>query len=131
MLLIKLYFCLYDTYELKYLAKAHAGCERVNGTECGDEGTASQSVLQNRGKPPPMSYGTLETTCSPIPTVELMYQRKVIMIVICSFTVAVLLLAYLGLNGGMLIHAGSPNQGCGHNRYIKIMHCLWFSVFRR
>ncbi|KAK9949714.1 hypothetical protein M0R45_005231 [Rubus argutus] len=76
------------------------GCERLNGTECGDEGTASQSVLQNRGKPPPMSYGTLETACSPTPTVELMYQRKVIMIVICSFTVAVLLLAYLGLNGG-------------------------------
>lgn len=76
------------------------GCERVNGTECGAESTASQSVLQNRGKPPPMSYGTLETACSPIPTVELMYQRKVIMIVICSFTVAVLLLAYLGLNGG-------------------------------
>lgn len=131
MVLIELYFCIYDTSELKYLAQAHAGCERVNGTECGEERTASQSVLRNLGKPLPMSYGTLATACSPFPTVEVMYQRKVIMFVICCFMVAVLLLASLGLNGGMLISAGSPGHGCGHNRYIKIMHCFWFSVFRR
>lgn len=76
------------------------GCERVNGTECREERTASQSVLRNLGKPLPMSYGTLATACSPFPTVEVMYQRKVIMFVICCFMVAVLLLASLGLNGG-------------------------------